>query len=625
MTHTQRDNLGMGERKALQALKRNTDIVIKPADKGSAVVVMNREDYIQEANRQLSNETFYRKVDQDLTGEHANKVNAAISRIQLKGDIDKDTAEFLRCDSPRAGSFYLLPKIHKAGNPGRPIINSIGHPTEKISKFIDFHLRSHVESLPSYLKDTTYYLKKTPCSNLPDDTLLVTMDVVSLYTNIPHEDGIIACRSAWDTRGNKHPSTDSLVELLKLVLTLNNFTFNGEHYLQVSGTAMGTKMAPSYANVFMGHLETRLLIEAPSKPLSWFRFIDDIEIKWTAGRESLEEFVRFANEFHRTIKFTADISDEKNTFLDTCSTLVNGEIHTDLYSKPTDTHRYLRPSSCHPPHTTRSIPYSQILRIRRIVSDDDDFRRRCVELRSHLLNRGYGAALIDREIDRVKELDRASTLEYKDRPKTGRVPCVVTFHPGMPALSKIFQKHWHIVLSSSKLEGIFPEPPILAYRRPKNIRYLVVSGNLPSPSNASATGCFETCSSKRCKLCPYTHSTNSFNCETNGQKYRILQSVSCTSANVIYLITCAKCSMQYVGETKTQLNLRINYHRCSIKQKRQDLPVARHFNMPSHTWHDMQVVPIDHCRGWNDQQRLNRERHWINQLQTDYPLGMNER
>ncbi|XP_033752172.1 uncharacterized protein LOC117335980 [Pecten maximus] len=476
-THSNRtqqikDNLSPSERQALKALKHNAEIVIKPADKGSAVVIMNRGDYINEANRQLTNETFYRKLDRDPTQEHAKLINEAIDRILNKGDIDADTASFLRPVNALSGKFYLLPKIHKPGNPGRPIINSIGHPTEKISKFVDFHLRPIVENLPSYIKDTTDYLNKTPSSNLPEGILLVTMDVVPLYTNIPHADGINACREAKERRGYKHPSTDSLVELLTLVLTLNNFQFNNENYLQVSGTAMGTKMAPSYANVFMGHLESQLLASAPIKPFSWLRFIDDIEIKWTSNRTSLDEFIDHANTFHPTIKFTAEVSTETNTFLDTSSTLLDGKINTDLYSKPTDTHQYLRPSSCHPSHTTKSIPYSQALRIRRIVSDDTVFERRCSELKSHLLARGYKSTLIDRELDKVRVLDRASLLEYKIRTPTQRVPCVVTFHPNLPSISSILHNHWRIIESSAALKRIFPEPPLLAYRRPKNIMTL---------------------------------------------------------------------------------------------------------------------------------------------------------
>jgi hypothetical protein len=125
-------------------------------------------------------------------------------------------------------------------------IHANGHPTEKISEFVDFHLRPHVEALPSHLKDITEYLQKMESMNpLPSGTILVSMDVTSLYTNIPHNDGIEACREAWDQRAVKEPPTECLVQLLALVLKHNNFTFNGEHFLQINGTAMGTKMAPT--------------------------------------------------------------------------------------------------------------------------------------------------------------------------------------------------------------------------------------------------------------------------------------------------------------------------------------------------------------------------------------------
>eukprot|EP00105_Crassostrea_gigas_P004177 XP_011417314.1 PREDICTED: uncharacterized protein LOC105320883 [Crassostrea gigas] len=271
-------------------------------------------------------------------------------------EIGVNVYETLRPTNCGPGQFYLLPKIHKEGMPGRPIVSAIGHPTEKISEFIDLHLRPHVEDLPSYLKDTTDYLNKTPSSGLPDHTLLVTMDVTSLYTNIPHDEGIEACREVWDSRTIQQPSTESLLKLLEHVLKLNNFMFNGEHYIQISGTAMGTKMAPSYANIFMGRLERNLLLRAPFKPLSWLRFIDDIEMKWVENRDCLNDFITFANSFHNSIKFTVDISSSKNVFLNTTSTLEDGEIKFSLHTKPTDSHLYLKPSSCHPPHTFRGIP-----------------------------------------------------------------------------------------------------------------------------------------------------------------------------------------------------------------------------------------------------------------------------
>ena len=118
---------------------------------------------------------------------------------------------------------------------------------------MDLHLQSRVQTLPSYLQDTTDFLKKHEALGpILSDALLVSLDVTSLYTNIPHSDGIKACEEAWDKRDLKDPPTQTLAKLLTLVLQCNNFEFNGQHYLQVQGTAMGTKMVPAYANIFYG-------------------------------------------------------------------------------------------------------------------------------------------------------------------------------------------------------------------------------------------------------------------------------------------------------------------------------------------------------------------------------------
>ena len=145
----------------------------------------------------------------------------------------------------------------------------------------------------TYLQDITDFMRKQDAmGQLPPETLLVSMDVTSLYTNIPHEDGINACEEVWEARAVIDRPTQILINLLTLVLKCNNFEFNGKHYLQIQGTAMGTKMAPTYANILMGRLERRLLQSAILKPFSWLRLIDDIDMKWTHGRENLEAFLK---------------------------------------------------------------------------------------------------------------------------------------------------------------------------------------------------------------------------------------------------------------------------------------------------------------------------------------------
>ena len=144
---------------------------------------------------------------------------------------------------------------------------------------------------------------------------------------------------------------------------------------------MGTRMAPSYANLLLAKYETDALSHAPHQPHTWWRFIDDIFMIWTHTEDELRTFITYLNNIHPTIKFTSSHSATSISFLDVKVSLDQfGKVETDLYTKPTDKHQYLLQSSCHPLHTKRAIPFGLALRLRRICSSDESFRLRANEL-----------------------------------------------------------------------------------------------------------------------------------------------------------------------------------------------------------------------------------------------------
>ena len=150
-----------------------------------------------------------------------------------EGHISEMNRNYLIVDQPKAGRFYLLPKIHKSGNPDRPIVSANGHHTKKISEFVDLHLQPHVQNLPSYLKDTTDFLKNQYAEvQFPPDTLLVSMDVIFLSIPI----FLIKMASRHARRfGRKEKSRTHLHRLVKhltLILKCNNCELNGKHYRQ---------------------------------------------------------------------------------------------------------------------------------------------------------------------------------------------------------------------------------------------------------------------------------------------------------------------------------------------------------------------------------------------------------
>ena len=149
---------------------------------------------------------------------------------------------------------------------------------------------------------------------LPEGTILCTIDVVGLYPNIPYDEGLAFLKDFLDSRVDKQVTTDTLIELTELVLKNNIFEFSDKTYIQICGTAIGTKFAPPYAVTFTAALEEKISSKVKKKPSVWWRYIDDIFFIWEYGEESLKEFINEINSFHPTIKFTADWSKEKVSF-----------------------------------------------------------------------------------------------------------------------------------------------------------------------------------------------------------------------------------------------------------------------------------------------------------------------
>ena len=185
---------------------------------------------------------------------------------------------------------------------GRRPVSVNGHPTEGISEFVSFHLNPLVQLLPSYVKNWTHLLNTLKDIDvLPTNAVLITLDVSSLYTNMTKKEGIDVCRIAFSQRTDRSVPTESICDLIRMILIMNNFVFNDEHFIQRHGTAVGTRMAPAYANLFMGDFEKKALQNYPDKPHLWLRYIDDILMGCTHGEEKLDEFIKNFNSIHCTL------------------------------------------------------------------------------------------------------------------------------------------------------------------------------------------------------------------------------------------------------------------------------------------------------------------------------------
>ena len=203
----------------------------------------------------------------------------ALEKIRLRGVLSKDTLDYFLVKDPKFSRFFLLHKIHKRLHdvPGRPVISRCGYYTKNISSFLDYHLQPLVEKVKLYIKDTNHFLSKLKSlDKLQQGAILCTIYIVDLYPNIPHSEGLASLQRFLELRDKKQISSDTLTELTEILLKHNIFEFDEETFRQVRETAVGTKIAPPYAILFMVDLEEKILSAFEEKAMTWWRYIDDI-------------------------------------------------------------------------------------------------------------------------------------------------------------------------------------------------------------------------------------------------------------------------------------------------------------------------------------------------------------
>lgn len=248
--------LTLAERKALKTLQNNKELIIRNADKGGGVVLQTRKDYLTEANRILSDNDYYSTLTfnpiTDYQKEYINLINEASNNNVI---TDKEK-HFLVTRNPNTAIYYHLPKIHKdpLNPPGRPIISGINSLTSPLSKYIDIFLQKYVLTLDSYLKDSAALILLLKDTVWLPTLKWATLDVSALYSNIPHYLGIKAVgRILSKDKNIPTPQQEFIKKRDKVHLNPQLILHLILNYIyKTRGTTMGTRFAPSYANLFMG-------------------------------------------------------------------------------------------------------------------------------------------------------------------------------------------------------------------------------------------------------------------------------------------------------------------------------------------------------------------------------------
>lgn len=636
-------NLSFQERQAIQSLGNNKLFTIKEADKGGNVVLWPIELYVGEVHRQLGNSRYYCKLPSDPTDVFKRKLDRLLTSARDYGIINKNEYAFLITEKPTIPTFYVLPKIHKdpSAPPGRPIVAGIGGLCEKACVFIDYYLQPLVIKLPSHLKDTTSVIQQFEEFPLDQQTFLVTLDVESLYTNISHHHGMAAISYFLNSCVDRNRMLDSfLIDLLDFVLQHNYFLFDSSYYRQVSGTAMGARCAPSYANLFLGWWEVTHVY--PSNPfqnqvLKWARYIDDVIFVWSGTKEDCLSFIEMLNDNELNIHLTSHFSDATIDFLDLTLKCDGDRITTSLYRKPTSTNSLLQFDSFHPQHLKKGIPYSQYLRLKRNCMDETDFKKHASELTLRFQQRGYPKKLLSQAYRRALKRDRASLFQPKLKTDTQALRLITTYNNRWPEIRGILQRHWHILNTDCRLGPILPKTPLLTARRAPNLKDRLMHSHFVRPKESLGRG-FRTTGSfpcGDCNVCGFMTPTNIFKNPQNNETTVLKSFINCRTRNVIYGLICP-CAKLYIGQTSQLLKQRVQKHFSTISLAQRDkdqgkklTTIAEHY-LEHHAgrYVGTKIVGLERVLG-NGRggdigiALLRKESRWIFETNSLYPDGLN--
>ena len=237
-------------------------------------------------------------------------------------------------------------------------------------------------------------------------------------------------------------------------------------------------------------------------------------------------------------------------------------------------------------------------------------------------DRNYTPGIIDAAFAKARAVPReAALIRVSRQSNTNRPVFVVSYNPQLPNIEKIVQKHYRSMVAQDQyLQEVFEQPPIVAYKRNKNIKETLIRAKLTKKTvreKRQVPG-MKPCRNTRCKTCPFVKEGRSI--KSKKFTWKINKQFNCTSRNVIYMLECNKsnCGKRYIGETDREIKKRINEHLGYIRNKNTDKATGKHFNLPGHSESNLMFTIIEQSKSKESEYRKEREKYHISKFNTYY-------
>ncbi|KAI7772861.1 hypothetical protein LA080_016316 [Diaporthe eres] len=466
-------------------LLRSSQFLVKITDKNLGLAVVEKNWYISEVSKMLSDSKTYRRIEWTYLDEIRDSIRFGFSELLKSVDLPASTREYLNTWGQDVGipHFHGIPKVHKETWSLRPIIPSHSWATRKFSEVADFLLRQCIkEVLPWCIESTRVLMQKLEevAITRSDDVWLVTGDVQSFYTNVPIEATTLEINKRLGDRSYDGISTRALGYLLMTVMTCNCFEFNGDLYHQEEGVAMGTSCAPAFANLSLGFKEINSqMLRTSKRGLAFYvRYIDDIFLVYQGSRQSLESWLEKFTPYLEpyTISWEVHSSREATPFLDAEFFFRQGHgpmgLQSKVYRKRMNKHQYIPWSSAHPETVKRAFVKAELTRFMTICSSQDLFEERVDEFMQALGRRGYPSDILHRWRRLVRYRDRMFVLaERKD--KQAGLPLMLPSsydeiweYLDVRSVLNVMRQHW---VQAGPLPDSLQGPLIKSLRRTENL------------------------------------------------------------------------------------------------------------------------------------------------------------
>lgn len=546
-------------------LRDNPNIILTRADKGNITVAMDRDSYNRDMESLLDDKNTYIVTNKNPLKKMTSSLRDLLTRWKNHDYISPATHRNLSCSDGILPRAYGLPKVHKPNNPLRIIVSSIDSPFYSLAVFLHKIMYNNFPRAHSSIRNSFELINKLDKVSIEEGHSLISLDVVSLFTNIPVDVAVKCIQDRWEfiSPNCAIPMNEFLIAI-RLVLHSTYFLFNNTIYQQTYGTPMGSPLSPIIADIVMQELENRALSLLNFNPPFYIRYVDDVVCAIPEG--TLDHTLKIFNSIHPRLQFTSEIGSENElNFLDVTLHLTDKRLIFDWYHKPTFSGRYLNYYSHHPACQKRGTVIGLVDRV--ILLSHPTFHEKNFSLVIQILTKNnYPLDFIfDVLRERIKFLIHTGNSP-KNQKNNNTNPVSFFTIPYVPNFSEKFiniTRHTDVRIS---------------YQSLNKLNKIIKTHKDPLPDSSQS--------------------------------------------NVVYKINCCDCDASYVGQTGRQLNTRIKEHKNHILRNNPNRSVITEHRLNyghDFDWQNVKILDHEsfyHKRLVSEMLYIKRQKNSLN-LQTD--------